>query len=96
MVNVHHPPRPCVDFLADARQRYLAVPESEARTAAFALSSQARSALSLTGPFFDAAEFPIVTACSFASPRFDARISPYAGGWLPGSSGGLPDGTYTH
>jgi hypothetical protein len=29
---------------------------------------------------FDAAEFTIVTACSFASPRFDAGISPDAGG----------------
>jgi hypothetical protein len=29
------------------------------------------------------------TACNFASPRFDARLSPNAGGWLPSSSGGL-------
>src|SRR5262245_55292210 len=32
----------------------------------------------------------ITTACNFATPRFDARISPDAGGSLPGSSGGLP------
>ena len=71
-------------------ERFQAVPESQARTAAFALNSQARPARSLTGPFFDAAEFTIVTACSFASPRFNAQISPCAGGCLPGSSGGLP------
>jgi hypothetical protein len=29
---------------------------------------------------FDAAEFAFATACSFASPRFDARVSPDAGG----------------
>jgi hypothetical protein len=28
----------------------------------------------------DAAEFAIATACSFASARFNARISPNAGG----------------
>ena len=32
-----------------------------------------------------------VAACSSASPRFDARFSADAGGWLSGSSGGLPE-----
>src|SRR5437763_17079837 len=61
-----------------------------ARTAAFALSSRARLPRPLRVRTFDAAGFTCVTACSFASPRFGARVSPDAGGWLPGPSGGLP------
>ena len=53
--------------------------QSVARTAVFALCSQARPPRSVTGRTFDAAGFTIVTARSFASPRFDARI--LAGLW---------------
>jgi hypothetical protein len=61
-------------------ERFRAAPESKARTAAFTLLNRARPARSLTGSCFDAAEFTSVAACSFASPRFDGRISPGAGG----------------
>jgi len=84
------PDRPSLHAVSSTPERFRAAPESMARTAAFTLRCQARPARSLTGHLDDAAEFTLVTACSFASPRFDARISPNAGGWLPGSSGGLP------
>jgi len=76
--------------ISSTPERFRAAPESTARTAAFASPHRARPVRSLTGLSFDAAEFTFVTACSFASPRFAARVSPNAGGWLPGSSGGLP------
>ncbi len=82
--------RPSLHAVSPTPERFRAAPEPKARTAAFALLNRARPALSLAGSHFDAAEFTLVAACSFASPRFDGRISPDAGGWLPGSSGGLP------
>ena len=74
------PDRPSLHAASSTPERFRADPESTARTAAFALHTQARPARSLTGSNFDAAEFTLVTACSFASPRFDARISTNAGG----------------
>jgi len=84
------PDRPSLHAVSLTPERFRAAPESQARTAAFAQRTQARPALPLTGWACDAVEFTLVAACSFASPRFDARISPDAGGCLPGSSGGLP------
>ena len=72
--------RPTLHAISHTPKRFRAAPESQARTAAFASLSQARPARTLTGGTFDAAEFAVATACSFASPRFDARISPNAGG----------------
>src|SRR5436309_2915459 len=66
-----------IDF-ADGCGR--AAPESKARAAAFAQLRRARPARSLTGCSFVAAEFTYVAACSFASPRFNARLSSEAGG----------------
>jgi hypothetical protein len=66
--------------VSNTPERFRAAPESQARTAAFAPIPQARPALPLTGASFDAAEFTLVAACSFASPRFDIRISPNTGG----------------
>ena len=82
--------QPSLHAISSTPGRFRAAPESQARNTAFAQFPQARPAPSLTGSRLDAAEFTLVTACSFASPRFDAKISPDAGGWLPGSSGGLP------
>jgi len=90
----HTPPqltdRPSLHAISSTPERFRADPESMARTPAFASLTQARPARPLTGLCFDAAEFTFVTACSFASPRFNGRISPDDGGWLPGSSGGFP------
>ena len=72
--------QPSLHAISPTPGRFRAAPESQARTAAFAQFPQARPAPSLTGSRLDAAEFTLVTACSFASPRFDARISPNAGG----------------
>jgi hypothetical protein len=72
--------RPSLRAASHTPERFRAAPESQARTAAFASCGQARPARSLTGSGFGAAEFAIATARSFASPRFNARISPNAGG----------------
>jgi len=70
--------RPSLHAISSTPERFRAAPESTARTAAFASPYRARPARSLTGFCFDAAEFTFVTACSFASPRFAARVSPDA------------------
>jgi len=72
--------QPPLHAISPARGQFRAAPESQARSAAFGQLPQARPAPSLTGSYFDAAEFTLVTACSFASTRFDALISPNAGG----------------
>ncbi len=74
------PDRPSLHAASFTPEWFQAAPESQARTAAFAQSCGARLTRSLTGAIFDAAEFTLITACSFASPRFDAKISPDAGG----------------
>src|SRR5207249_9335738 len=72
--------RPSLHATSLTPERFRAAPESRARTAAFAQKRRARPARSLTGCSFDAAEFTYVAACSFASPRFNARLSSDAGG----------------
>ncbi len=74
------PDRPSLHAASSTPVQFRAAPESQARPAAFALTSQARPARPSRVLLFDAAEFTVVAACSFASPRFDARISPDAGG----------------
>jgi hypothetical protein len=72
--------RPSLHAISSTPERFRAAPESMARNTAFTNPFRARPARPLTGFCFDAAEFNFVTACSFVSPRFAARISPDAGG----------------
>src|SRR5487761_1804258 len=72
--------RPSLHATSLTPERFRAAPESTARTTAFAQKRRARPTRSLTGCSFDAAEFTYVAACSFASPRFNARLSPDVGG----------------
>ncbi|MGH7882827.1 MAG: hypothetical protein ACREN8_07955 [Candidatus Dormibacteraceae bacterium] len=61
-------------------ERFQAAPDSMARTSAFARRNQARLALPLREEVTTRQSSLNVTACNFASPRFDARVSPDAGG----------------
>src|SRR5216684_3305565 len=71
--------RPSLHAASFTPERFQAAPESTAWTAAFAHNSRARPARSLTRACFDAVEFIFIAACSYAPPRFDARLSPDAG-----------------
>ncbi len=73
--------QPSLHAIPDTPERFRGAPETKPRTAAFAEFDRARPTRPLTGFLLDVAlGFTHVTACSFASPRFDAHLSMNAGG----------------